>query len=228
MLYMDQVELRVDEMSCAACSSAVEKALAKVEGVQSVNVAFSTGRASISGTNLDGEALANAATRSGYPSQLIDEGIDPNQLATEIESRQKKNASAWKRRAIIGVAIWAPFEALHWSVGTTGHFRARGSLGSCYCASTASMVLVGGGFFTLCICRCQKIANQYGYAHYHWSICCVFLFSLYVYFKRITWHDLQHPMYFMEAAALLAIISIGHWLEATSSAKAGSLQSANC
>ena len=29
-------------------------------------------------------------------------------------------------------------------------------------------------------------------------------------------------MYFMEAAALLAIISIGHWLEATSSAKAGS------
>ncbi|MGY8753185.1 MAG: heavy metal translocating P-type ATPase, partial [Phycisphaerales bacterium] len=29
-------------------------------------------------------------------------------------------------------------------------------------------------------------------------------------------------MYFMEAAALLAIISIGHWLEATSAAKAGS------
>ena len=152
MLYMDQVELRVDEMSCAACSSAVEKALAKVEGVQSVNVAFSTGRASISGTNLDGEALANAATRSGYPSQLIDEGIDPNQLATEIESRQKKNATAWKRRAIIGVAIWAPFEALHWSVGPLGISGPWVLLGH---AMRFNGINDSGGWWVLYFCVCR-------------------------------------------------------------------------
>ncbi|MFP6617157.1 MAG: heavy metal-associated domain-containing protein, partial [Candidatus Hydrogenedentota bacterium] len=68
---MEQVELKVNEMNCAACSSKVEKALKSVAGVQSASVSFTTGRASVSGSNLDGETLAEASTHAGYPASVV-------------------------------------------------------------------------------------------------------------------------------------------------------------
>ena len=44
-----------------------------------------------------------------------------------------------------------------------------------------------------------------------------YVYSLVVFVMR-----LDHPLYFGEAAALLGIISLGHWLEARAAAKAGS------
>ena len=218
---MDQIELKVDEMSCAACSSVVEKALNAVDGVTSSAVAVSTGRATITGTNLDGEALAIASTNAGYPAEVVDEGIDPAKLAIEIETRQKKNASAWKRRAIIGVAIWAPFEALHWSaepLGIQGPWVPWVML----IASTVAMVLVGSGFFVSAFSAAKRMQTNMD-TLITIGASAAYFFSLFLFVaKELFEHDLQHPMYFMEAAALLAIISIGHWLEATSTAKAGS------
>ena len=48
---MEQIKLRVTEMNCAACSTAVEKALSKVDGVNAAVVSFSTGRATVTGQN---------------------------------------------------------------------------------------------------------------------------------------------------------------------------------
>ena len=218
---MDQVELKVDEMNCAACSSTVEKALQKAAGVKSASVAVSTGRATIIGTNLDGESLAEIATNAGYPSQVIDAGIDPSQLASEIETRQKKNASSWKRRAILGVSIWAPFEGLHW-------YLYLQEIETCWApwvmlfASTLSMILVGGGFFTSALGAAKRMQTNMD-TLITIGAGAAYFFSLYIFVaKRAFDFDVGHPTYFMEAAALLAIISIGHWLEATSSAKAGS------
>jgi len=218
---MDQIVLIVEEMSCAACSSAVEKALNAVDEVTSSAVAVSTGRAMISGTNLDGEALANAATNAGYPAKVIDDGIDPAKLALEIETRQKKNASAWKRRAMIGVAIWAPFEALHWSAGPLGIDGPWVSW-VMLVASTVAMVLVGGGFFSSALGAAKRLQTNMD-TLITIGASAAYFFSLFLFVsKEIVGYDFLYPMYFMEAAALLAIISIGHWLEATTTAKAGS------
>lgn len=218
---MDQIELKVDELNCAACSSKVEKALKNTGGVESASVSFSTGRATITGSNLDGEVLAKASTDIGYPAQVIDEGIDPSKLATEIETRQKKNASEWKRRAIIGITIWAPFEALHWSAGPLG-IAGPWMPWVMFIASTISMVLVGGGFFASAIGAAKRLQTNMD-TLITIGASAAYFFSLYILVsEKFFGVDLQHPMYFMEAAALLAIISIGHWLEATSSAKAGS------
>ena len=62
---MDQVNLKIGEMNCTACSSSVEKALSGIDGVETVSVSFSTGRGTVTGTNLDGEALADVATAAG-------------------------------------------------------------------------------------------------------------------------------------------------------------------
>jgi Cu+-exporting ATPase len=208
-------------MNCAACSTKVEKALKSVGGVETASVAFATGRATVTGSNLDGETLAEASTKVGYPAQVVDDGIDPAKLATEIETRQKKNASEWKRRAIIGVAIWAPFEALHWSAGPLG-IAGPWIPWVMFVASTASMFLVGGGFFKSAIDAAKRLQTNMD-TLITIGASAAYFFSLFILIsEKIFEHDLQYPMYFMEAAALLAIISIGHWLEATSSAKAGS------
>jgi Cu+-exporting ATPase len=218
---MDTVELQVDEMSCAACSSAVEKALNSVEGVESSSVAFATGRASVSGTDLQGDVLAKAATKAGYPSKVIDEGIDPAVLATEIEARQHKNASQWKRRAITGFAIWAPFEALHWSADSLG-INGPWMPWIMFAASTTAMILIGGGFFKSAIGAAKRMQTNMD-TLITIGASAAYFFSLFILIsEKLFGQELGYPMYFMEAAALLAIISIGHWLEATSTAKAGS------
>ncbi|HIB00640.1 MAG TPA: cadmium-translocating P-type ATPase [Phycisphaerales bacterium] len=218
---MDTIELKVDELNCAACSSAVEKALNSVDGVVSSSVAVATGRATISGNNLNGELLAKIATDAGYPSEVIDEGIDPSKLATEIETRQNKNASDWKRRAILGVSIWAPFEALHWSAASLG-IEGSWIPWVMFLASTTSMILVGGGFFSSAIGAAKRFKTNMD-TLITIGASSAYFFSLFIFIsEKIFDHDLGYPMYFMEAAALLAIISIGHWLEATSTAKAGS------
>jgi len=218
---MDQIELKVDELNCAACSTAVEKALNAIDGVKSASVAVSTGRATISGTNLDSEALARVATNAGYPAEVIDEGIDPAKLATEIETKQKKNASAWKRRAILGVCIWAPFEALHWSAASLS-IDGPWIPWIMFAASTCSMILVGGGFFSSAIGAAKRMQTNMD-TLITIGASAAYFFSLFIFVSEKFFNqNLGYPMYFMEAAALLAIISIGHWLEATSTAKAGS------
>tara|TARA_X000001036_G_scaffold102999_2_gene96280 strand:+ start:5888 stop:8050 length:2163 start_codon:yes stop_codon:yes gene_type:complete len=221
MYTMEQIELQVEELHCAACSSAVEKALNAVDGVETAAVAIATGRATVSGTNLDGKFLAKIATDVGYPSIIIDEGIDPSKLATEIETRQKKNASAWKRRAILGVAIWAPFETLHWSADSLG-IAGPWLPWAMFIASTTAMVFVGSGFFNSAIGAAKRFKTNMD-TLITIGASAAYFFSLFIFVSEKFFNQqLGYPMYFMEATALLAIISIGHWLEATSAAKAGS------
>jgi Cu+-exporting ATPase len=217
---MEQIELRVTEMNCAACSTAVEKALSKVDGVEAAVVSFSTGRATVTGQNLDGDVLAEASTQSGYPASVVDAGINPTELATEIEQHQQKHAVQWRRRAIIGVAIWAPSEALHWlatPMGIDGPWLPWVML----LASTAAMVFVGSGFITSAWSAAKRKQTNMD-TLISIGASAAYLFSLFIFVAQYLGYEANHPMYFTEAAALLAIISIGHWIEAKSAAKAGS------
>ena len=98
---MDQVDLKIEEMHCAACSTTVEKALLGVEGVDNASVAVATGRGTVKGANLDGASLASVATAAGYPTTVIDSGIDPSKMVTEIEQRQQKNTAAWRFSCVL-------------------------------------------------------------------------------------------------------------------------------
>ena len=61
-----EVTLNVDGMMCVRCKARVEKALAAVEGVESVEVSLEDKKAVIKGVQLDAEALKNAVTEAGY------------------------------------------------------------------------------------------------------------------------------------------------------------------
>ncbi|HIN09494.1 MAG TPA: cadmium-translocating P-type ATPase, partial [Phycisphaerales bacterium] len=217
---MEQIELRVREMSCAACSTTVEKALSKVDGVESATVSFTTGRATVTGTNLDGGALSDASTHSGYPASVVDQGIDPSELVTEIEQQQLKHTTQWRTRAIIGILIWAPSEALHWLAKPLGIYGGWVDW-VMLLASTAAMIFVGSGFIASAISAAKRRQTNMD-TLISIGASAAYLFSLFVFVAQHLGYEVSHPMYFTEAAALLAIISIGHWIEAKSTARAGS------
>lgn len=59
------IELKIEGMSCNHCAMAVEKALSDVDGVRSVVVDLSGGRATVEGA-APVETLVAAVTAEGY------------------------------------------------------------------------------------------------------------------------------------------------------------------
>jgi Cu+-exporting ATPase len=68
-----RVHLDIEGMHCASCVSRIEGALSQVPGVEDASVNLATGRASVSGTELELEALTAAVDRAGYPARPVTE-----------------------------------------------------------------------------------------------------------------------------------------------------------
>lgn len=62
---MDNIELKVEGMSCGHCKTSVEKALKSVAGVEQVEVFLQEGRAVIKG-NAPVDQLVAAVQEEGY------------------------------------------------------------------------------------------------------------------------------------------------------------------
>lgn len=213
-----QARLSVEGMNCASCVSHVTKAATRVAGVESCDVNLSTGRAVVkfdpSRTNPD--AVAAAITASGYPAHAAET------LAHSAEHHE--NAGAWRRRAIVGLVLWFPVELTHWimSLGSHGAMNMPWMVGLSLASSTIAMVFVGSGFYKGAWQALRRFTSNmdtlialgasvaYGY-------------SLVALIGHIAgWWGEVRAYYFMEASGLLALISLGHWLEARARTAAGS------
>ena len=106
-------ELRIEGMTCASCVRRVEKALAKVPGVEEASVNYATERATVThGEGLDRSALARAVVDAGYGARPH-EAAEPKEhvhdehaahLATEPEERQ----SAMRTNLGMAIALTVP------------------------------------------------------------------------------------------------------------------------
>jgi len=78
----EALELPLLGMHCSACATRIERALGKVEGVQSANVNFATTRASVhfDPSRTDSHRLREAVRKAGYDALVLDE---PNGAANE-------------------------------------------------------------------------------------------------------------------------------------------------
>src|SRR5690606_17376677 len=132
--------------------------------------------------------------------------------------------SAWKRRAIVGLCVWLPIESLHWilyftSDGHGGHGVDWMTWVSVV-AGTFLTIYIGRAFFENAWKAARRgttdmdtlIALGGGTAYAYSAV-------------ALTGHlVLGWPLaelYFMEAAGLFTLISIGHWLEGAARDKAG-------
>jgi Cu+-exporting ATPase len=209
---MTSARLTVEGMNCASCVSHVQSAARRVAGVLSCDVSLATGRAVVNfdPARTDPTAISAAITAAGYPAA-------PAQVKPS-HTDQHEVADAWRRRTIVGLILWLPLEAAHWLM--FGDMRAM--LWLSLIASTLSIGYVGAGFYRSAWQALRRFTSNmdtlialgasvaYGY-------------SLVALLGRVAgfWGD-PPAYYFMEAGGLLALISLGHWMEAHARRAAGS------
>jgi Cu+-exporting ATPase len=215
-----EVTLKVTGMHCASCAGNVQRALESVPGVASASVSVSNDRATVELAGEPGDDFAQQLVRAvenkGYGAEVIEALRAPAELRSEIELKQAQAERAWRFRAIVGLSLWVPMELLHWMIGHDAWVGWVLLVGS-----SIVMAVAGWGFYASAInaARHRSVNMDTLIAM---GATAAYGFSLVVFIARFFGKLHDQPLYFAESAALLGIISLGHWLEARASAKAGS------
>src|SRR5581483_10597145 len=110
---MPTASLNISGMNCASCVAHVTKAARSVAGVQDCRVNLANGRATVEfdSKQTSPDKIASEITSAGYPTEIESSG---NAGQATQNDRQKQDADAWLRRAIVGLALWLPVEIAHW------------------------------------------------------------------------------------------------------------------
>ena len=218
----DDRRFQVEGMHCASCASGLQGALDHLDGVDSAVVDFLSGVAVVHGSESD-ESILAAIDGRGLSGESVEHDADPFEARSRLEASQARSERLWRRRAIIGLSVWIPMETLHWSLHGGEHAWLPWLL---LVGSTAVMVLVGGGFLSSAFRAALRRATNMdtliaigASTAWGWSLA-VFLMQTFDPSPSEYW--LTQPLYFAESAALLGIISLGHWFEAKATANAGS------
>jgi len=204
-------------MNCASCVAHVSKAARSLAGVSDVSVNLARGRATVEfdPARTSVEQISEQISRSGYPSKAEQPGEAEDQRITQ----QAGHARAWLGRAIIGFSLWLPVELAHWILQLFwphAHHAHANLIWVSLFTSTACLVLVGGSFYKSAwnallhrTTNMDTLIAMGASVAYFYSLICLFFTSE------------RDQLYFMESSALLALISLGHWLEANARRWAG-------
>ncbi|MHC4101002.1 MAG: heavy metal translocating P-type ATPase [Planctomycetota bacterium] len=213
----EEIRLRVSGMDCAGCAASIQRALEARPDVHSAAVSFTEGLATVVGEALRPEALVEAVRGRGFDAEpLGDEIAAPAELRSEIELRQAQRERQWRNRAVIGLGIWFPMAIVHWGVADAPWkpwFLLAGA--------TIVIATAGWGFYRSAAAAARRLTTNMD-TLIAMGATTAYLFSLVVLVAQRSGTLIDQPLYFSEAAALLGLISLGHWLEARASAKAGS------
>ena len=214
------IHLQVNELNCASCVETARKALLANSLVEEVSISVQTGRAVIKGS-IDATEAARIVTASGYPSHVIDDAPESAaDMHEQMERRSITHERQWRRRAIIGLGIWLPMGILHWTSGPLG-FDGPWLHWVLGILATTVVAIVGPGFF-LSAWSALKRGGTNMDTLITIGAGTAWLYSIVLFVLQLAGYDHGQPSYFTEAAALLGLISLGHWMEARSSARAGS------
>ena len=204
-------ELRVSGMTCNNCARRVSDALKTVPGVQSVTVNVEAARASVrwdSTCSPNQTQLIAALSKAGYEATLFEAGY-----AVAASSNNKN----WHLNLWLGGGVTAVLMLGEWvfNLGMSGWFAwvsfALAGVVQVYC----------GAEFYRGAWRQLKARSSNMDTLVALGSTTAFGYSTWALLTGIGGH-----LYFMEAAAIITLISIGHWVEARVSAKAsGALKS---
>jgi len=215
----EEAAFEVEGMNCASCVAHVEKAARALPGVEDARVNLARGRAVVrfDPGKVSPDQIALAMTNVGYPShpQAESESGEEQRLAA-----QAMHARAWLKRAIAGIVLWLPIELLHWGSHLAGHMVNLDW--ASLVTSTIAILYVGRAFYVSAFAALRRrtsnmdtlIAMGASVAYFYSLIA----FAGYL----LHWWQSEPQLYFMEASGLLALISLGHYLEARARQSAGS------
>lgn len=222
-------KFNVTGMSCAACSSRVEKAVSKVNGVKSVSVSLLTNSMGVEGSASD-ESIIAAVEKAGYGASVA--GGEKKQSA-ENEQLKDKDTPVLMHRLIASVGFLAVLMYI-----SMGHMMLGWPLPNFFTDNHIAMGLV-----QLLLCVIIMVINQKffingfkGLIHRSPNMDTLvalgsgasFVYSVYALFAMTEAQvkgnaDLvmsyMHEFYFESAAMILTLITVGKMLEAHSKGK---------
>lgn len=222
-------KFNVTGMSCAACSSRVEKAVSKVNGVKSVSVSLLTNSMGVEGSASD-ESIIAAVEKAGYGASVA--GAEKKQSA-ETDQLKDKDTPVLMHRLIASVGFLAVLMYI-----SMGHMMLGWPLPNFFTDNPIAMGLV-----QLLLCVIIMVINQKffingfkGLIHRSPNMDTLvalgsgasFVYSVYALFAMTDAQvkgnaDLvmsyMHEFYFESAAMILTLITVGKMLEAHSKGK---------
>ena len=222
-------KFNVTGMSCAACSSRVEKAVSKVNGVKSVSVSLLTNSMGVEGSASD-ESIIAAVEKAGYGASVA--GGEKKQSA-ENEQLKDKDTPVLMHRLIASVGFLAVLMYI-----SMGHMMLGWPLPAFFADNHIAM-----GLAQLLLCVIIMVINRKffisgfkGLIHRSPNMDTLvalgsgasFVYSVYALFAMTDAQvkgnaDLvmsyMHEFYFESAAMILTLITVGKMLEAHSKGK---------
>ena len=222
-------KFNVTGMSCVACSSRVEKAVSKVEGVQSCSVSLLTNSMGVEGSASD-ESIIAAVEKAGYGASVA--GAEKKQSA-ETDQLKDKDTPVLMHRLIASVGFLAVLMYI-----SMGHMMLGWPLPNFFTDNHIAMGLV-----QLLLCVIIMVINQKffingfkGLIHRSPNMDTLvalgsgasFVYSVYALFAMTDAQvkgnaelvmSYMHEFYFESAAMILTLITVGKMLEAHSKGK---------
>jgi Cu+-exporting ATPase len=198
-------ELLVGGMNCNNCSRHVTEAIQSVSGVRSATVLLEAGRASVRWNSSDEQnvsAVIEAVQKAGYTAKEIQ--------ADTSAGGETKHAS-WQINLWLGILVTAALMAGEWGFGfgMTPWFQWLA-----FALAGVVQVFAGAKFYRGAWNQ-LKIGNSNMDTLVALGSTTAFGYSAWALLGGMGGH-----LYFMEAAAIITLISFGHWLEARVSARA--------
>ena len=222
-------KFNVTGMSCAACSSRVEKAVSKVEGVQSCSVSLLTNSMGVEGSASE-ESIIAAVEKAGYGASVA--GAEKKQSA-ETDQLKDKDTPVLMHRLIASVGFLVVLMYI-----SMGHMMWGWPLPAFFADNHIAM-----GLAQLLLCVIIMVINQKffisgfkGLIHRSPNMDTLvalgsgasFVYSVYALFAMTDAQvkgnaelvmSYMHEFYFESAAMILALITVGKMLEAHSKGK---------
>lgn len=198
------LELRVEGMTCNNCARKVTEAIQSVPGVQSVMVNVESQRASVrwkSDATTDENGLISKVVAAGYPTKKI----EPTSGGA-IETQRNWHLNLW-----VGGIVTAVLMLGEWVF----HFGMTGWFAWVSFALAGVVQIFCGAQFYQGAWRQLKVGSSNMDTLVALGSTTAFGYSVWALLSGRGGH-----LYFMEAAAIITLISVGHWVEARVSARA--------
>ena len=192
-------------MNCNNCARHVTDAIQGVPGVRSATVLWDAGRASVrwnTGSAQNVSAVIAAIQKAGYTAK---------EIQAEISAGRETKPANWQINLWLGVAVTAALMAGEWGfgLGLKPWFQWLA-----FALAGAVQIFAGGKFYRGAWNQ-LKIGNSNMDTLVALGSTTAFGYSAWALLGGMGGH-----VYFMEAAAIITLISFGHWLEARVSARA--------
>ena len=227
-------QYNVTGMSCAACSTRVEKAVSKVEGVTACSVSLLTNSMGVEGT-ADPSKIIQAVEQAGYGASLkgADSGAKSASIAQQEEALKDHETPILKRRLLYSVGFLVVLMYI-----SMGHMMWNWPLPQFLADNHVGMGLVQLILTAIVMVINQKFFISGFKSLYHRApnmdtlvalgSGASFVYSLYALFAMtdaqmrgdsMAVMSYMHEFYFESAAMILTLITVGKMLEARSKGK---------